>query len=125
MRKFLIFALLAGASNFASAGTVYYFDLVNTAASTVTAFDIALPRSERFNSILPGNAPLPGGGESVTVALRKGDDGCLRDLRIGFADGHVLMYRDFNICRGVRFYTGVNLRREILATKAAESRRSP
>ncbi|TLY51993.1 MAG: hypothetical protein E6K53_05705 [Gammaproteobacteria bacterium] len=118
MCKTLIFGLLAGLSNLAAADTVYYLDLINTAASNVVSFEVALPGSELFRSVLPGGAPLHGGGESATVTIHKGEDGCLRDLRIGFADGHVLMHRDFNICRGVSYHTERYLRQGILAAKA-------
>lgn len=120
MRKFLIFGLLAGLSNLAVASTVYYLDLINTAASSVTSFDIALPGSDRFHSVLPGQVPLRGGGESATITIRKGQDGCLRDMRIGFADGHVLMHRNFNICRSTSYHTDRYLRQGILAAKATQ-----
>ena len=40
-----------------------------------------------------GDAPLQGGGDSATVAIR--GEGCLRDLRSTFRDGRVLVQRDF------------------------------
>ena len=115
MRKVLFAAFLAGLSNLAAAGTVYYIDLVNTAASSITSFEVALPGSDRFHSILPGLMPLQGGGEPATIAIRKGDDGCLRDLRVGFADGRVLVHRDFNLCKYRSYHTDQYLRAAALA----------
>jgi hypothetical protein len=106
MKTKLIVALLAtvfAAPAFAE--TVYYIDVVNTSPSNVVAFDAAPAGSTRFRSVLPGNAPLQGGGESATIAIRKGDAGCRRDLRIAFEDGRVLMHRDFNICRDQSYHT--------------------
>ncbi len=115
MRKVLVFSLLAVLSNAASADVVYYVDLINTAPNSITSFEVALPGTDRFHSVLPGNAPIHGGGESATVAIRRGDNGCLRDLRIGFADGRVLTHRGFNICRNVSYHSDRYLRQGILA----------
>jgi hypothetical protein len=82
----------------ASAGTVYFLDLVNNAASSVVAFDVARPGSERYHSVLYPEQTLPGGGKPASVAIRLGEDGCLRDLRIRFADNHVVTHRGFDIC---------------------------
>jgi hypothetical protein len=119
MRNTLVFGLLAGLSNAASADVVYYVDLFNTSPRSITSFEIALPGSDRFHSILPGDVPLRGGGESTTLAIRKGDEGCLRDLRIGFADGRVLTHRHFNICRNVSYHADRYLRQGIIAAKTA------
>src|SRR5438445_369064 len=79
MCKTLIFGLLAGLSNLAAADTVYYLDLINTAASNVVSFEVALPGSELFRSVLPAGAPLHGGGDIVRgrhrdAETRRGDD---------------------------------------------------
>jgi hypothetical protein len=99
MRTLLAAALLAAATSPAFAGPVYYVDLINTSPSNIVAFDVAPAGASRFHSVLPGNATLQGGSTAATVAIRKGEDGCLRDLRIRFADGHVLMQRDFDVCK--------------------------
>ena len=106
MRNIVVFVLLAGLSNLAAADTVYYIDMVNTAPSSITSLAMAMPGTNRFQSVLPGETPLRGGGESVTVAIRKGDEGCLRDLRVGFADGRILVHPNFNICRNVSYHSG-------------------
>jgi hypothetical protein len=106
MKTKLIVALLATA--FAApvfAETVYYVDIVNTSPSDVVAFDAAPAGSTHFRSVLPGGARLQGGGESATIAIRKGDAGCRRDLRIAFDDGRVLTHRGFNICRDQGYHT--------------------
>lgn len=110
MRKILVAAILVTFSDLASAGTVYYLDIVNTAASSITSFEVARAGSSRFHSVLLGDTPLQGGGAAATVSIRKGDDGCLRDIRIGFADGRVLTHHDFNICRNVSYHTDRYLR---------------
>ena len=99
MRTLLTAALLAAATSPTFAATVYYVDLINTSPSNIVAFDVAPAGSDRFHSVLPSNVPLHGRGTSATVVIRKGDDGCLRDLRVRFADGHVLTHRDFDVCK--------------------------
>lgn len=106
MRNLVVFVLLAGLSNPAAADAVYYIDIVNTAPNNITSLEMALRGSNQFHSILPGNEPVHGGGESVTVAVRRGNDGCLRDLRVGFSDGRTLVHPDFNICRNVSYHSG-------------------
>lgn len=91
-------ALLAGALHPAHAGTVYYIDLTNAAPGAIVAFDVAQPGTERFHSVLPGHAPLPGDGAAATITVRKGDGGCLRDLRVRFADGRSRTHRNFDLC---------------------------
>ena len=101
MRKFLIGVLFAWQSCLAEAGTVHYVDFVNTSASDIVSFEVARPGSSRFHPVLGRNKRLPGGAPA-TIAIRQDDDGCLRDLRMGFADGHVRIWRGFDLCRGSR-----------------------
>jgi len=97
--KFIFAAMTAVLATPVYASTVYYVDIVNTSANDVVSFEVASAGSDRFHSVLLGNAPLQGGGEAATIAIRKGDDdGCRRDLRIGFSDGRVLTHRGFDIC---------------------------
>ena len=98
MRLFLA-AMLTAATNCANASTVYYVDLVNTATSSIVSLEAAPAGSSHFRALRFGAAPLAGGGASATVAIRKGDEGCLRDLRVGFADGRVLTHRGFDLCK--------------------------
>jgi len=99
VRGLLATAMLAGALHPAHAATVYYLDLVNASPSAVVAFDVAPAGSGRFHSVLSGHAPLHGDGAAATVAIRKGDSGCLRDLRVRFADGRLRTHRYFDVCR--------------------------
>jgi hypothetical protein len=103
MRTLVLVSLLAAAAS-ANAGTstVYYVNLLNNAPNSIVALGVAPSGSERFVSALPGNAPLPGNGRESTVAIRGGDAGCLRDLRVVYADGRTETHRDIDICRSLR-----------------------
>ena len=81
----------------------HYLDIYNTAPSSLVAFAVAPAGSGAFRD-LPIAGSLHGGGDSTTVATNGG--GCLRDLRLVFADGRVLMHRDFNVCRYRSYHTG-------------------
>src|SRR5258708_31399266 len=105
MYKYISAACADAVAGPASAGPVYYVDIVNTAANDVVSFEVAPAGSDRFRSVLLGNAPLRGGGEAATIAIRKGDDGCTRDFRIGFSDGRVVTHRSFNLCRYSTYHT--------------------
>jgi hypothetical protein len=94
----ILAATLMLATNCVSAGTVYHVDLVNNATSSIVSLEVARAGSTRFRA-LRLDTSLPGGGASATVAIRKGDDGCLRDLRVGLADGRVLTHRRLDVCR--------------------------
>ena len=89
MKKALFVLFAIAGSQSASAGMVYYLDLVNTASVNVVSFEVAEPGSTRFHSVI--DKVLEGNGASATVAIRIGDGGCRRDMRIGFADGRVEM----------------------------------
>ena len=110
MRKAILAAFMAGLSNLASAGTVYYLDIVNTAPSSMRSFEVARAGSDRFHPVEMGDVPLQGGGASTTIAIRKGDDGCLRDVRVNFVDGRSVIHRDFNICKIGSYHAGLYLR---------------
>lgn len=98
LRALLAAALLATTLHAARAGTVYYVDLVNASPSAIVAFDVARPGSDRFRSVLPERAPLQGDGAAATIAIRKGDSGCLRDVRVRFADGRSRTHRYLDLC---------------------------
>jgi hypothetical protein len=93
----------------AQAEDLHYLDLVNTAPSSLTAFAVAPAGSGEWREVQLGDAPLQGGGDSATVAIR--GEGCLRDLRSTFRDGRVLVQRDFDVCRYRSYHTGQYLRR--------------
>lgn len=103
--------LLAGglAGRAAAAGDLHYLDLVNTAPSSLTGFAVAAAGSDDWRGVDLGDAPVQGGGDSTTVAIRGGD--CLRDLRSTFRDGRVLIQRNFDVCRYRSYHTGQYLRR--------------
>ena len=113
MYKYIFAAVTAVLTTPLYAGTVSYLDIVNTSVSDVVSFEVATAGSDRFHSVLSGNARLRGGGEAATVAIRKGEDGCKRDLRIGFSDGRVLTHRGFDICNYGAYHTDRYLRAQM------------
>jgi hypothetical protein len=97
--RILAFAFcLAATAAPAFAGTVYQVDLANSSPSGIVSIETARSGSERFRPLRFVSQPLRYGSESVSFQLRGGDDGCVRDLRITFADGHVLTHRRFDPC---------------------------
>ncbi|HEY0197261.1 MAG TPA: hypothetical protein VGC19_01810 [Rhodanobacter sp.] len=104
----LVFLLLASASGTACAGNVHYLDLVNTAPDSVVSFAVAPAGSTDYHDIPLGT--LHGGGDSATVAIRSRADGCLRDLRTVFANGHTLIQKNFNVCKYRSDHLGQYLR---------------
>lgn len=118
MRSCLLVALLA-VSNAACAGTVHYVNVVNTAKDSLVAFSVAPAGSGDFRELPLGGA-LHGGGDSATVAIARGSRGCLRDLRAEFADGRVLVQRDFNVCKSGSFHTGAYLRAALRSRSPAQ-----
>jgi len=73
-----------------------YFDLVNASHDSVVSFAVAPAARDAFQEVA-FDAPLRGGRTSTTVGLPNG--GCLRDFRITFGDGRVLLYTDIDTCR--------------------------
>ena len=108
MHKLCLAVLLAALSNTVSAGVVYYVDLAAEAGSRITSFEIALHGSERFHPV-PIKVERQGAAEAVTVAILRGEGDCLRDLRIGFADGRRIVRRDFDVCKLATVQVGENL----------------
>jgi len=98
----LILALLPGLA----AAQTRYLDVVNTASNSVATFAVAPAGGTEFHEVPFGDRPLRGGGNSVTIALDQADGGCLRDLRLVFADGRVLVQKGFDVCKSRRYYTG-------------------
>lgn len=82
----------------------HYLDIYNTAPSSLVAFAVAPAGSGTFHDYPLGTKPVQGGGDSMTVALS--GEGCLRDLRLSFADGRVLEQKDFNVCKYRSYHTG-------------------
>lgn len=116
MYKYIFAAVTAVLTTPLYAGTVYYVDIVNTSANDVVSFEVAPAGSDRFHSVLLGKGPLRGGGEAATIAIRKGEEGCKRDLRIGFSDGRVLTPRGFDICHYGTYHTDRYLRTQVAET---------
>ncbi|MEP6939525.1 MAG: hypothetical protein ABI846_07150 [Rudaea sp.] len=98
MRTPIIALLLAASAPSALAGTVYQVDLANKTDSGVVSIETARGGSDRFHRTSFATRSLRHGNEAVSFQLRRGDDGCVRDLRIGFADGRVLTHRGFDLC---------------------------
>ena len=96
-QSILAAALCVAAAGKVSAATLYDVEIVNQAPSSIVAFDVAPAGSRHFRSALHGNAALPGNGGSGVIAIRAGD-GCLRDLRVRFADGRVVARDNFDLC---------------------------
>jgi hypothetical protein len=111
MRIPLAIALVLGASGAGAAGPVHYLDVINTADSSLVAFAVAPAGTNRFKDFALGDAPLHGGGNSMTLAIGNDDGGCLRDLRATFANGRTLIQQDFNVCKYRSYHTGRYLRR--------------
>ncbi|MBS0515206.1 MAG: hypothetical protein JSS16_07020 [Proteobacteria bacterium] len=102
MHKILFAAVLAGLSQAALAGVVYQVDL-HHANRRIVSFEVAARGTDRFHPVPIQIDPRDPDGK-VTVTLRKGDGHCVRDLRVGFADGQRVVRRDFDLCKlsGVR-----------------------
>lgn len=97
--------------------SVHYVDVFNTTASSIVSFEAAAAGTERFRSIVLAAGPLQGGGASATAAF-DGGESCLRDLRITFADGRVLLHRGFDVCRSATYHAGRYLRRKAPSASA-------
>lgn len=115
MYKYIFAAVTAVLTTPLFASTVYV-DIINTSASDVVSFEVALAGSDRFHSVLLGKGPLRGGGEAATIAIRKGEEGCKRDVRIGFSDGRVLTHHGFDICHYGTDHTDRYLRAQVAET---------
>lgn len=79
-----------------------HFDVTNATLNSVTALAMAPAGTDEFRDIALGE-PLQGGLNSITVDVS--DGGCLRDVRVTFRDGHVLLYPRIDACR----YHGLRL----------------
>jgi hypothetical protein len=90
-------ASLAAACAHASAAPVRYLDIVNASYDSVTSVAVAAAGDAGFRELMMG-APLRGGTTSTTIELPP-DGGCLRDLRVAFADGRTLLYPRIDVCR--------------------------
>ncbi|HEX6834802.1 MAG TPA: hypothetical protein VF132_14790 [Rudaea sp.] len=99
-------ALLLFAALPAVAGAqTYYLDVINTAPSSLVALAVAPAGTHAFRPIVPAGGAVHGGGDAFTIALDR-NDGCLRDLRLSFADGRVLERNGFDVCKFRSFHTG-------------------
>lgn len=104
MRVLVFSALLVGASSAVAAENVYYFDLVNTTQNSIKTFSLAPAGSNMFRNIRL-EKPLPA-GDSISIATRRSEGGCLRDLRTEFSTGDVLKQRFFNVCEQRKYDVG-------------------
>jgi len=101
----LLMVLIAAVPAIADAQS-YYLDIYNTAPSSLVELAAAPAGSTAFQAIPLAAQPVHGGGDSVTVAFDKNDGGCVRDLRLTFADRRVLEQRNFNVCKFRSYHTG-------------------
>ena len=110
MRKLIVIVMILGTTGAYAAEATHYLDLVNTAQDSITAVAFAPSGSDRFVALDVG--VLHGGGNATTIALATaaGREGCLQDLRVGFANGRVLLQRNFDVCRYRSYHTGRYLR---------------
>lgn len=105
MYRLIIAVLLAALANVAAADVVYQFDLAY-AANRIVSFEMAARGSDRFRAMPIKSQDASG---SVTVAIRRGQGDCVRDLRIGFADGRRVVRRDFDVCKLAAVRAGESL----------------
>lgn len=73
-----------------------HFELLNASYESAKSLAVSPAGRASFEEVL-FDAPLRGGKTSTTVRLP--DGGCLRDFRVTFGDGRVLLYPDIDICR--------------------------
>ena len=116
--RMLWIAGIVAASQAVAADSVHYIELVNTARTSLSSFAVAAAGSGDFHEIPLGSTRLQGGGDSTTIGVS--GDGCLRDFRLEFADGRVLMQKNFNVCKVRSYHTGQYLRRSELAVSVAK-----
>lgn len=88
--------LSAATQAHAAGAPTRYFDLVNASHDSVTSLAVAPAGSDDYARIDLG-PPLRGGVTPATVEMPDGD--CLRDVRVGFADGRTLLYPGIDVCR--------------------------
>ncbi len=100
-----ILLLLAAVPAAANAQT-YYLDIINTAPNSIVSFAAAPAGTQQFRNIVLSDRPVYGGGDSATVSFDKAEGGCLRDLRLTFADDRVLLQKAFNVCKFSSYHTG-------------------
>jgi hypothetical protein len=119
-----VFALFLIAMPLAGKTQTHYVNVYNSARSSIVVFEAAPAGTGAFRPIALADQPVHGGGDSAMIAFRKQDGGCLRDLRATFADGRVLLVKDYDVCNGSIFRTGSALsqaRREAAQTRAREA----
>lgn len=96
----------------------HYVDVYNSARSSIVALEAAPAGTGAFRTIVLADRPVQGGGNSVTIAFRSQDGGCLRDFRTTFADGRVLLVKDYDVCRMPVYRTGSALSQALRASAA-------
>jgi hypothetical protein len=99
MRKLFIAFMLAGLSNAAPAGVVYFVDVLNASVNELVAVDVAPAGNSHFRPAPLNGASLPVHGGTATFAVRRVDDRCFYDFRFRFDDGRVALRRGVDLCR--------------------------
>jgi hypothetical protein len=73
-----------------------YLELINRQRDSVVSLAIADSGSDAFRA-MSLTAPVHGGGNSRTIEIA--GQGCRYDLRVGFRNGRVTVYRGVDVCR--------------------------
>jgi hypothetical protein len=76
-----------------------YLDLINRAHDSVITLEIAPTGSDAFEE-KPLGEPLHGGGGSTTNEIA--GEGCVYNMRLRFANGRTLIYKEVDMCSGRR-----------------------
>jgi hypothetical protein len=84
---------------------LHHFRIVNATFDSVTGLAFAPPQDPVFHDMNLA-APLQGGLTSITVDVP--GEGCMRDVRVTFRNGHTLVYPNLDLCRsnGLRLTAG-------------------
>lgn len=105
MRSISLAVTLLVATNVFGTENVRQFEVVNAGANDIASVAVAQAGSGVFRTALDDHHHpiLVKSGESITIPVRPGEGGCLRDLRVKFADGEILVEHQFDVCKNERF----------------------
>lgn len=105
MRNFILAVPLLAVANVFGTENVRQFDVVNASADDITSIAVAQTGSGVFRTALDDrrHPVFLKSGESITIPVRLGEGGCLRDLRVKFGHGEVVTERQFDVCKNDRF----------------------
>jgi hypothetical protein len=105
MRNLLFVVTLLAAPTVIAAEKPDHFDIFNASEYPITSIGVAKAGGGVFRTAIDEhNRPkLLASGETLAIALHSGQGGCLRDLRITFGNGKVLVQEMFDACKNVPF----------------------